>query len=98
MPLSRITPLTVLTCDATLCPRMLPPCDVTKKMMLLALTLLDGLTMPFVRPQVVPLCHAAWKFLDIPVPISKSRNIPEVVIVRRGQVGFREFGKGGSIG
>ncbi len=32
------------------------------------------------------------------VPDSKSRNIPEVVIVGAGQVGFGEFGKGGSIG
>ncbi len=31
-------------------------------------------------------------------PDSKSRNIPEVVIVRRGQLGFWEFGKGGTVG
>ncbi len=34
----------------------------------------------------------------ISVPDSKSRNIPEVVIVRRGQLGFWEFGEGGSVG
>jgi hypothetical protein len=36
--------------------------------------------------------------LLLPVPDSKSRNIPEVVIVGAGQVEFWEFGKGGSIG
>ncbi len=33
-----------------------------------------------------------------PVPDSKSRNIPEVVIVRRGQLGFWEFGEGETVG
>jgi hypothetical protein len=32
------------------------------------------------------------------VPDSKSRNIPEVVLVRRGAVGFWEFGGKGWVG
>ncbi len=36
--------------------------------------------------------------LYVSVPDSKSRNIPEVVFVRRGAVGFWEFGKGGTVG
>jgi hypothetical protein len=36
--------------------------------------------------------------LDFSVPDSKSRNIPEVVFVRRGQLGFWQFGKGGTVG
>ncbi len=34
----------------------------------------------------------------INVPISKSRNSPEVVIVRRGQMGFWELGRVGQLG
>ncbi len=34
----------------------------------------------------------------IGVPDSKSRNIPEVIIVGAGQLGFWEFGEGGSVG
>jgi hypothetical protein len=37
-------------------------------------------------------------FSMVTVLDTKSQNIPEVVIVRRGQVGFWEFGKGGSTG
>ncbi len=32
------------------------------------------------------------------VPDSKSRNIPEVVIVRRGAVGVLGIGEGGTVG
>jgi hypothetical protein len=38
-----------------------------------------------------------FKF-SVTVPDSKSGNIPEVIIVRRGQLGFWEFGKGGTVG
>ncbi len=43
-----------------------------------------------------PFCEA--DSIAQTVPDSKSRSIPEVVIVRRGQLGFWEFGKGGTVG
>ncbi len=41
---------------------------------------------------------ASVKLYEFIVPDSKSRNIPEVVIVWRGQLGLWEFGKGGAVG
>jgi hypothetical protein len=34
------------------------------------------------------------KLVNRTVPDSKGRNIPEVVIIRHGQLGLWEFGKG----
>ncbi len=46
---------------------------------------------------LLALCSFLTK-LYVPVPNSKSQNIPKVVIVRRGAGGFWEFGEGGSVG
>ncbi len=54
----------------------------------------------------MPLRHTACKMSSFmllersaqPVPDSKSRNIPEVVIVGAEQLGFWEFGEGGTVG
>ncbi len=37
-------------------------------------------------------------YIDSTVLDSKSRNIPEVVVVRRGAVGVLGIGKGGTVG